>query len=49
MQKRNMYMVNKSDLIIGVWNEKPSGTSITLDYAKSVGKRTIIIKTSRYI
>lgn len=37
MQKRNEYMVDKSSLIIAVWNGKPSGTKNCLDYAVKKG------------
>lgn len=38
-QKRNMYMVDNSSLVIAVRNGKPSGTKNTIDYAKAVGVR----------
>lgn len=37
MMKRNRYMVNKSSLIIGVWNGNKGGTYNTLNYAKKKG------------
>ncbi len=43
MQKRNEYMVNKSDFLIAVWDGKPSGTGKTVKYAESVGKTVIRI------
>lgn len=33
-QKRNEWMVDRSSLVIAVWNEQPSGTKNTIDYAK---------------
>ena len=35
--KRNNYMINKSSLLIGVWNGKKSGTSNTINYANKKG------------
>lgn len=43
MQKRNEYMVNKSDYIIAVWNGRPSGTGNTVNYARQQGKAVIAI------
>ncbi len=43
MQKRNEYMVNNSEYVIGVWNGKKSGTQNTLKYAKKNNKTIIII------
>ena len=43
MQKRNKYMVDKSDYLIAVWDGKPSGTGKTVNYAKSKGKKIIRI------
>lgn len=44
MQKRNQYMVDKSDYVIAVWNDKPSGTGNTVSYAESKGKTVIRIR-----
>ena len=38
MQRRNEYMVDKSDYVIAVWNGKPSGTGKTIKYAADCGK-----------
>ena len=39
MQKRNKYMVDKSDIILAVWNgEKKGGTWSTIEYALSKNK-----------
>lgn len=39
MQKRNCYMVDKSDLVLAVWNGKEEGgTWNTIKYARSKGK-----------
>lgn len=43
MQKRNEYMVNKSDFLIAVWNGTGSGTGNTVKYAKTCGKEILII------
>ena len=44
MQKRNEYMVDKSDFVIVVWNGKPiGGTYNTLNYLKQLNKPYIII------
>lgn len=36
-QKRNEFMVDRSALVIAVWNGMPSGTKNTIDYAKRQG------------
>ena len=42
--KRNIYMVDKSDLVIAVFNgEKKGGTFYTLSYAEKQGKIIEII------
>lgn len=42
MQKRNEYMVDKSDYVIAVWNLRRSGgTYNTLTYAQKKGKKII--------
>ena len=47
MQKRNEYMVNKSDLVLAFWNGVESGgTWNTISYAKSKGKQILINKLS---
>ena len=39
MQKRNGYMVDKSDLVLAIWNgQRKGGTWNTIKYAISVGK-----------
>lgn len=39
MQKRNQYMVDKSDLVLAIWNGKTiGGTWNTIKYAQSQGK-----------
>ena len=47
MQKRNEYMVNKSDLVIAFWNgEESGGTWNTINYAKRKSKQLLINKLS---
>ena len=43
MQNRNRYMVDCSDIIIAVWDGKPSGTGKTVRYAEECGKNIIIL------
>ena len=43
MQVRNEYLVNNSDLLIGIWKGSNGGTKNCIDYAQSVGKQIIII------
>lgn len=47
MQKRNRYMVDRSDLVLAVWNgEKRGDTWYTIEYANKTGKpvRYIMLK-----
>lgn len=43
MQKRNRYMIDHSDYVIAVWNGKPSGTGMTVTYARERGKEIVVI------
>ncbi len=43
MQRRNKYMVDSADIILAVWDGKPSGTGSTVRYAKSRGRSVIVI------
>lgn len=43
MQKRNEFMVNKSDFVIAVWDGTGSGTGNTVRYAQSKGKTVVIL------
>ena len=43
MQKRNKYMVDNSQIVIAVWNGKPSGTGNTVRYTQEQGKTVIVI------
>ena len=41
--KYNKYMVDNSQIVIAVWNGKPSGTGNTVKYAQEQGKTVFII------
>lgn len=43
MQKRNFYMIDRSDFVLAVWNGLPSGTGNTVKYAEMCGKKVIRI------
>lgn len=43
MQKRNLFMVDHSSVVVAVWNGKPSGTGNCVRYASEKSKRVIII------
>ena len=43
MQKRNRYMVDHADVILAVWNGSPSGTGMTVSYARATGKPVWIL------
>ena len=43
MNDRNNYMVEQSDVVIAVWNGKPSGTGNTVIMAKNAGKKIRIV------
>ena len=43
MNDRNKYMVEQSDIVLAVWNGKPSGTGNTIKIAKALGKKIRII------
>ena len=46
-QKRNRYMVDKSDLVFAVWNgEEKGGTWNTIRYAERKGRKTEILLLS---
>lgn len=45
MQKRNRYMVNNSSVLIAVYSDtKKGGTYYTIEYAKSLKRKIILIK-----
>ena len=43
-KSQNNYMVEQSDVVIAVWNGKPSGTGNTVKMAKLLGKKISIKK-----
>lgn len=43
MAKRNQYMVDHADVILAVWNGRPSGTGQTVWYARAKGKPVRIL------
>lgn len=46
LQKRNEYMVDNSDVVIAVWDGRPSGgTTNCLNYANKVNRKIIEINT----
>ena len=44
MQKRNKYMIDKSERVIAVFNGTPGGTAQTIESAKKAGREVVIIK-----
>lgn len=44
MQKRNIWMVDNSDVLIAVWDGTSGGTANCVKYAESVGKPVYIIR-----
>ena len=43
MNERNNYMVNECDVVIAVWNGRPSGTGNSVKMARNNGKKVRII------
>lgn len=43
MYERNRYLVENCDILLAVWNGKPSGTGKTVDYAVRKGKSICVI------
>lgn len=49
MQKRNEYMVNKSDLVLTYWNgDESGGTWNTISYAQRAKKSVVIIELIKH-
>ena len=48
MNKRNLYMVENSDVVIAVWNGLPSGTANTVQFAKEHGCKIKIINPNDF-
>lgn len=46
MQKRNEYMVDHCDLLLGIWDGSNSGTGHCIKYAKKQGKQIQIVHPS---
>lgn len=44
MRKRNRYIIDHSDYVIAVWNGTPSGTGMTVTYARVHGKSFVCIQ-----
>lgn len=44
MQKRNIWMVDKSDYVIAVWDGSPGGTGNCVKYAQRENKQITIVK-----
>ena len=47
MHKRNRYMIDSADIVIAVWNGKPSGTGYTVNYAKEKWKRVYVLNPDK--
>lgn len=47
MQLRNQFMVDNSEVVIAVWDGSKGGTGNCVKYAKSKGKRIIIIDPNK--
>lgn len=47
MYKRNRYMIDSADIVIAVWNGKPSGTGYTVNYAKEKGKKVYALNPDK--
>ena len=47
MHKRNRYMIECADIVIAVWDGKPSGTGYTVNYAKEKGRKVYILNPDK--
>jgi len=43
MNERNRYMVEQADVVVAIWDGKPSGTGNTVMIAKELGKKVRIV------
>lgn len=43
MQKRNIYMVDRSDIVLGVWDGTNGGTANCIKYANKVSSSVIVV------
>ena len=46
MQKRNIFMCDRADLILAFWDGSSGGTGNCVEYAKAKGKRLLVIHPS---
>lgn len=47
MHKRNRYMIECADIVIAVWDGKPSGTGYTVNYAKEKGRKVYVLNPDK--
>ena len=47
MHKRNEYMVEKSEIVIAVWDGSTSGTGYTVNFAKEKGKKIYVLNPEK--
>lgn len=47
MHKRNEYMVEKSEIVIAVWDGSSSGTGYTVNVAKEKGKKIYVLNPEK--
>lgn len=47
MHKRNEYMVEKSEIVIAVWDGSNSGTGYTVNVAKEKGKKIYVLNPEK--
>ncbi len=47
MHKRNEYMVEKSEIVIAVWDGSSSGTGYTVNIAKEKGKKIYVLNPEK--
>lgn len=43
IEKRNVYMIDHSDIVLAVWNSQPGEISRAISYAYETGKFTIVV------
>lgn len=48
MQKRNMYMVDNSDIVLSVWDGSKGGTGNCVSYAMNSGKKIINLNPTTF-
>lgn len=47
MHKRNRYMIECADIVIAVWDGKPSGAGYTVNYAKEKGRKVYVLNPDK--